>query len=205
MDIPINAKVYCQNNLYGHTQAVILDPVKEVVTFVVVKERKAPHTQRLVPIDMIDASPADSIYLKCEEAALNDLPPFVEADYIQANVPHFVQAYDMYYMEPVVVPEKKMVERKQFHIPKKELAIDRGTAVFSADGYVIGKVDEILVDPDGGQITHIILRKGHLWGQKDIIISVGDIDKVKESKVRLKLRQDQIGKLPAIPVKRIWS
>lgn len=204
MDIPINAKVYCKNKLCGHTQAVILDPVKEVVTHVVVKERKAPHTHRLVPMDMIDASLANGIHLECEDEKLKEFPPFVETDYVQANVPYYMQAYDMYYMEPVVVPEKKMVARKQFHIPRKELAIDRGTAVYSADGIVVGKVDEFLVDQDEGQVTHLILREGHLWGQKDIIVPVADIDKVKESKVRLKLRKEQIGKLPSIPVKRVW-
>jgi hypothetical protein len=50
----------------------------------------------------------------------------------------------------------------------------------------------------------LILREGHLWGQKDVFIPVGDIDKVKESRLRLKLNRAEIEKLPAIPVKRLW-
>ncbi len=194
MDIPTNARVYCQNKLCGHTRAVILDPVKEMVTHVVVEESTPPHTQRLVPIDMFDASLANSVHLKCDQKAIKDLPPFVELDYIQSNVPHYSQAYDMFYMEPVVIPEKKMAVSKHYHIPRNELAVNLGTPVYSADGYSVGKVDEFLVDLDGGQVTHIILRHGHLWGQKDILIPVSDIKKVKESSLRLKLRRDEIGK-----------
>jgi uncharacterized protein YrrD len=204
MDIPINAKVFCQDEPCGHTQAVILNPVSDVVTHIVVKESKAPHTQRLVPIDMIDASLTDKVHLKCGETELNDLPVFFDVEYIQADVPHYMQAFDMYYLEPVVVPEKKMAVEKHFHIPRNELAVNRGTSVYSADGYIIGKVDEFLIDQDGGHVTHLILREGHLWGQKDVFIPVGDIDKVKESRVRLKLDKDKIEKLPVIPIKRLW-
>ena len=204
MDIPMNAKVYCQNKICGHTQAVILNPVSDVVTHVVVQESKTPRTQRLVPIDMIDASVAEKILLKCDDKTLQDLTPFVEMEYIQASVPRYMQAFDMYYMEPVVVPEKKMAAGKHYHVPVNELAVKRGTSVYSADGDIVGKVDEFLVDQDDGQVTHLILREGHLWGQKDVIIPVEEIDKFKESRLRLKLNKEAIGALPAIPVNRIW-
>ena len=204
MDIPMNAKVYCQSKICGHTQAVILNPVSDVVTHVVVQESKTPHKQRLVPIDMIDASLADKILLKCDDTELQDLPPFVEIEYIQASVPRYIQAFDMYYMEPVVVPEKKIATGKHYHVPGNELAVRRGTSVYSADGDIVGKVDEFLVDQHDGQVTHLILREGHLWGQKDVIIPIEEIDKFKESRLRLKLNKEEIGKLPAIPVNRIW-
>jgi uncharacterized protein YrrD len=204
MNIPINAKVFCQDKLCGHTQAVILNPVSDDVTHVVVKESKTPHIQRLVPIDMIDASLTNKIHLKCGESELEGLPMFADVEYIQANIPRYMQAFDMYYLEPVVVPEKKMATEKHYHIPKNELAINRGTSVYSADGYIIGKVDEFLIDQDDGHITHLILREGHLWGQKDVFIPIDDVDKVKESRLRLKLNKEKIENLPVIPVKRLW-
>ena len=204
MDIPINAKVYCQDKLCGHTQAVVLNPVSDVVTHVVVKESKTPHTQRLVPINMIDASLADKVHLKCDETELKDLPVFVDVEYIQADVPHYMQAFDMYYLEPVVVSEKTMATEKHYHIPKNELAINRGTSVYSANGDIIGKVDEFLIDQDNGHVTHLILREGHLWGKKDVFIPVGEIDKIKESRLRLKLNKEKIENLPVIPIKRLW-
>jgi sporulation protein YlmC with PRC-barrel domain len=31
-------------------------------------------------------------------------------------------------------------------------------------------VDEFVVNPKNGHITHLVMREGHLWGQKDVII-----------------------------------
>ena len=204
MDIPIHAKVYCQDKLCGHTLAVILDPASEVVTHVVVKESKTPHTERLVPIDLIDASLANNIRLSCDQMKFEKLPPFVDVEYVQTSISHYMQAYDMAYSKPIVVSEKKMATEKHFHLPGNELAVSEGTPVYSADGYVLGKVDEFLVDQDNRHITNLILREGHLWGQKEVVIPVDAIDKVKEGKLRLKLRKEEIGELPAVPVRPKW-
>jgi len=209
MDIPINAKVYCQDKLYGHAQAVVLNPVKDIVTHVVVKEQKSPHTERLVPIDLIDASFTDDIHLNSNESMLQSLPPFFEVEYIQTTVPHYIEvsdmAYDMAYMEPIVVPEKKIIQEKNYHIPKDELAVSRGAKVYSADGEAIGKVDEFLVDESGHHVTHLILREGHILGKKAVFISVSEIDSIDETDLNLKLGKKEVEKLQTIPVRRRWS
>jgi uncharacterized protein YrrD len=204
MDIPINAKVYCQDKLYGHTQAVVLNPVKDIITHVIVEENKSPHTKRLVPIDLIDASLTDNMHLKLNESMLQSLPPFFDVEYIQTTVPHYVEVSDMVYVEPVVVPEKKIIQEKIYHIPRDELAVNRGADVYSADGYTIGKVDEFLVDESGHHVTHLILRESHILGQKDVFIPVSEIESINETSLHLKLDRRSVERLPTIPVRRIW-
>ena len=205
MDIPINAKVYCQDKLYGHTQAVVLNPVQDIVTHVVVKEHKSPHTERLVPIDLIDASATDNMHLKLSESMLQSLPPFFDVEYIQTTIPHYMEVSDMAYVEPVVVPEKKIVQEKKYHVPKDELAVSRGASVYTVDGHAIGKVDEFLVDESGHHVTHLILREGHVLGQKDVFIPVSEIESINEADLHLKLDKRSVEKLPTIPVRRLWS
>jgi sporulation protein YlmC with PRC-barrel domain len=205
MDIPINAKVYCQDKLCGHTQAVLLDPANDVVTHVVLKESKNPHAERLVPIDMIDADLAETVHLKVNTTMLQNLPPLYDVEYIQTTVPHYVEVSDMTYMEPTVLPEKKIIKEKIYHTPKNELAVNRGTRIYSADGYVIGTVDEFLVDQNGGHVTHLVLREGHIFGQKDVFIPVAEIESTQESSLHLKLDKENIEKLPAVPVQHSWS
>ena len=199
MDIPINAKVYCQDKLCGFAQGVILNPENDVVTHVVVKESKNSHAERLVPIDMIDASLADNIHLKLDTAMLQNLPPLYDVEYVQTTVPHLIELSDMAYMKPVVVPEKKFIEEKIYHIPMNELPVTRGTRVYSADGFVIGTVDEFLVDQDGGHVTHLVLREGHIFGEKDVFIPVTEIETIKESDIHLALDKKSIERLPTIP------
>ena len=205
MNIPIKAKVYCQDQLCGFTQAVILNPANDIVTHVVVKESKNSHAERMVPVDMIDASLSDTIHLKLNETTLQNLPPFFDVEYIQTSVPHYMQVSDMTYMEPIVEYEKKFVEEKNYHIPKNELAVNCGTLVYSVDGHIIGNVDEFLVDQNGGRITHLVLRERHIFGQKDVFIPVADVESIKESSLHLKLDKDHIEKLPAIPIRHSWA
>ena len=201
MDIPINAKVYCQDKLCGHAQGVILNPANDVVTHVVVKESKNSHAEKLVPIEMIDASLADNIHLKLNTTMLQNMPPLYDVEYVQTTVPHFMEVSDMTFMEPVVVPERKFIRERIYHIPSNELSVNRGTRIYSADGFAIGTVDEFLVDRDGGQVTHLILREGHIFGQKDVFIPVTEIKEIKESDIRLKLDKKDIEQLPAIPAR----
>ena len=70
---------------------------------------------------------------------------------------------------------------------------------------MVGRVDEFLVDPENDDhITHIVLREGHLWGQKDVTIPISDIERIKENTVYLKIDKRKIEALPTIPVRRKW-
>ena len=67
---------------------------------------------------------------------------------------------------PMSVPKTIRVPVEDQQIPPGELAVSRGTRVNATDGYV-GHVDELVVDRENGHITHLVMREGHLWGQKD--------------------------------------
>jgi hypothetical protein len=77
----------------------------------------------------------------------------------------------------------------------------RGARVEATDGHV-GRVDEFLVDPMDGHITHLVLREGHLWGEKYVTISVSQIARLEEDAVYLKLDKQSIEALPTISARR---
>jgi sporulation protein YlmC with PRC-barrel domain len=106
---------------------------------------------------------------------------------------------------PYVTPERTVyqsVENQQ--IPPGELTVRRGTRVEATDGYV-GKVDEFVVNPENGHITHLVMREGHLWGQKDVIIPLSAMRDNRQDTVFLKLDKHQIESLPTFPLHRRWS
>jgi hypothetical protein len=106
-------------------------------------------------------------------------------------------------MWPYVVPAKRIVDKSIRPIPPGELAIRRGARVRATDGRV-GRVDEFLVDPDSGNITHLCLRKGHPWGDRAVCIPVSEIGEIKENAVDLKVDKEAIASLPSVPIKRRW-
>lgn len=61
-----------------------------------------------------------------------------------------------------------------------------------------------LLYPTTHGISHLILREGHLWGQKDVIIPVDVISKITDEAVYLTMDKEAIERLPAIPLSRKW-
>ena len=101
--------------------------------------------------------------------------------------------------------ETELIDVPSEAIAPDELAVHRGARVKASDGDV-GQVDEFLVEPKSGCITHLVLREGHLWGQKDVTIPVSEIDRQHEEEgvVYLKLDKQAIEALPGVPVQHWW-
>ena len=205
MDIPINVEVLCAGEKCGRSTYLVINPINERVTHLVVAEKTFPNIERLVPVDKILASTPNSIQLRCSQSDLSDMAAFEETDFIEAgqleaslpySAPYEVWPYAMYDEMPMPFEHE--------HLPVGEIAIRRGTSVEATDGQV-GKVDEFLVDPENDSITHLVLREGHLWGKNDITIPVSEIDRITEEAVYLKLDKKAIESLPAIPVNRKWK
>ena len=198
MDIPINAKVNCSDGLFGQSTNVILMPVSEKVTHVVVISGMNPETGYLVPVDHIVESTSDMIRLNCARAEVFKMPVFSQVEFIPANE---IGGKGTTMLWPFFTPEAAYIRVEEEHIPANELVIRRGAGVEATDGPV-GRVDEFLINPDNDTITHLVLREGHLWGQKDISIPVSQIDYYQDNTVYLKLDKHAIEALPTIPIRR---
>lgn len=208
MDIPIGAEVICSDGDCGRSTYIVLNPVTDRVTHFVVEESNFPNIERLVPIDEIQKSDPKTIYLRCTRSKLSKMDPFIETDFIPTDMDEYAVPFEYPYTAPLMVwpfiglPNEIATLRLE-QIPLSELAVHRGANVHATDGHV-GKVDEFMMDPENHHITHLVLRKGHLWGEKDITIPVSEIDRIEENDVFLKIDRSKISALPAVPVMRRW-
>lgn len=195
LDIPLNVAVYGSDGRIGRSTNVVLNPVTEIITHLVVRLDERPHSEYLAPIKLIGETTPDSINLHCTSQQLQTEQPFEETDFISVETHHYADAFGW----PVAIPETKQVPVHHHHIPLDEMAVRRGAQVKATDGNV-GQVDEFLMNPDG-HITHLVLREGHLWGQRDVSIPVSEIAHLGEQSVRLKLNKQQIKALPVIAIR----
>jgi sporulation protein YlmC with PRC-barrel domain len=203
MDIPINAQVRCVDGDCGQSTYVVINPTTDQVTHLVVKENGFLGGEYVVPMDQVLEATPHVIRLRCTKDELKAMDNFIEVEYIRSDTPIYTHTADPYLMWPYVIPATNLILEEHEHIPPGELAVRRGAEVKASDGRV-GRVDEFLVDPANGHITHLVLREGHLWGQKDVIIPVSQIDRIEEDTVCLKLDKRGIERLPAIPVRRTY-
>jgi hypothetical protein len=191
MDIPLNVKVSCSDGPCGRTTNLILMPTTGEITHVVVEDGSYPETGYLVPIDRIFESTPETMRLNCSQAELSKLPTFNHVEFIPSGL-----SGSLFW--PYAIPAAGFFTLENENIPINELAVRRGTRVEATDGHA-GRVDEFLINPINNTITHLILREGHLWGQKNITIPMSQIERFEENTVWLKLDKHSIEALPAIP------
>jgi sporulation protein YlmC with PRC-barrel domain len=212
MEIPLQAQVECTDGVCGRSAYMLINPVIDKVTHLVVRE-DASNTEYIVPVDLMDETIAGIIRLRCSKAELEKMPPFVKTTFIEKKVPNKKFNYpgglyggEGYFYLPYVTSAEETVQVPVEHeqIPGGELTVRRGTRVEATDGY-IGKVDEFVVNPKNGDITHLVMREGHLWGQKDVIIPLSALSTTLNDTVFLKLDKQQIESLPTFPLHRRWS
>jgi len=190
-DIPVGADVECIDGLCGACTAVVVEPQSETVTHLVVREHEFPHVERLVPLSRVAQNHPSRIHLDCRLAELRHMPEFVETEYLPGSTPYFFWPVGIEAFAPLVVEHER--------VPAGELAIHRGARVQAADG-AAGRVEEFIVDASG-HITHLVVREGHLWGQKDVTVPVSAIGRLEEDTVYLRIDRATFAAFPTVSVR----
>ena len=204
MEFPLGVEVHCSDGRCGRSSHLILNPTTERVTHLVVRERRPSRVERLVPIILVAETAAQVILLDCTLEQFAALEPFNQTEFVYGDLPHHASDPSLTALWPYVVPAKRIVDEKVRPIPPGELAVRRGARVEATDGRV-GRVDEFVVDPDTGYITHLCLREGRLWGDRGVCVPVADIDRIQEKVVHLKVDKETLASMPSFPVKRWWQ
>ncbi len=198
MDLSINATIECADGPCGHSMAIILNPVKDQVTHLVVREPGLLGVERMVPVEFVTESTPERICLRCTTDELAAMPPFMTTSYLPAS-PHFVSSYGAGVMLWPYVGMQVGTGIDHENIAFDTLAIHRGSHVHATDGH-IGEVEEFVINQANDAITYLVLREGHFWNHQDVTIPVAQIDRIDDDSVYLTLNKQQIAALPAIAV-----
>jgi uncharacterized protein YrrD len=189
IEIPLGVKVQCNGNRVGKVSHVILNPSTYQVTHFVVEEKSAPHNKRLIPLRLVQETACDHIILHLTKEELSKQDNFIGS--FSSKVP---------VSTPVPLTNELFKFDKQIWVdikcvPPGRRAVQYNAKAKATDGFV-GRVVEFLVDPSNDIITHIVLRAGHLWGAKQVLIPIWRIRFFTEKTIYLKLCKAEIHSLP---------
>jgi sporulation protein YlmC with PRC-barrel domain len=205
MDIPIDVEVFCTDGPGGHSSAIVLNPVTHEVTHFAIRTKGFLSDEYLVPVELIAESTPARIALSCNRAELAQCQPFEKTvlvgvdgtepgagtmDYALASA--YVTMPGAEYPGPMITPT---LQEEQ--IPEGEISIHPGASVEAIDGHV-GHVQEFVIDPETGRVTHLVLREGHFWGKKDVTIPLEQIDRIEADVIYLKLDKAAVEHLPSV-------
>lgn len=210
MELPVNAKVECSDGFFGQSTHIVLNPWNNEVTHIVVKRARTAD-EYLVNIDHITHSDDKHITLAVTQAAVMSMMHFNETHYIEAGrydnslTKETIGMTGYLMMLPFALPHADHHHRVEVdRLPHGELALSRGHTVEAVDGH-IGTVDEFLVNPKDHHISHLIMRQGHFWDEREVTIPITAIDHIDAGKVMLKIDKAAVQSLPTIPVRRRWE
>jgi hypothetical protein len=206
----IGSEVSCTDGICGELTRVVVDPVADVLTHLVVEPEGRLGLARLVPIDLVDAeAPGEQVRLSITLAEFAHLDPAEETQFVPGT-----QGYQAYGPQQVLtwpystlggapaVPQRLLdgvSETVTYDTaPAGEVEVRRGDRVHATDG-AIGHVEGLVIDPRNHHVTHVLLQEGHLWGRKEVAIPISAVTGTDDG-IQLSLTKHEVGNLPPVDV-----
>jgi PRC-barrel domain len=214
----IGARVEARDGSCGELSGVIIDPVAQTLTHLLVTPKHHKGFGRLVPVDLVE-SDGDPIHLNCTVSQFLELDEGEEAHFLAPSDNKWgypggqVYAWPHYEVglvggmgagameDPELARHGTPQPFPEDRVPVGEVEARRGDQVHAADGF-IGSVEGLVVDPADHHVTHVLLAEGHLWGRKQVAIPIGTMTR-RDQEIRVDLTKEQIEDLPPVELKSV--
>jgi hypothetical protein len=209
----IGAKASCSDGACGEVRRLVVHPVTERITHLVIQPGHRREAARLVPSDLADTTSGE-IRLRCTLAEFDQLE-HAEERHLTEGVDGVgvggllgdTLTYDVsgeaFVPSPGARGRIDLGHPPGHHrtfiqdvVPLGETQVRPGDRVHAVDGE-IGRVRGFLADPADDQVTHVLLQEGHLWGHKEIAIPVSAVTGI-DAGVRLNITKQQVENLPPV-------
>ena len=201
----IGAKTSCSDGTRCEITRVIVNPVTESITHLVIEPGHRRSRGRLVPLALVDASGGE-VRLRCTKAELEQLDPAEETRFLPGVSGHEgfgpgQVGYWPYYGLSVGggIAGGDINQTVTYDsVPTGEVDVQRGDPVEATDGD-IGRVQGLVINRDSGHVTHVLLQEGHLWGRKEVAIPISSVVSTSDG-IRLRISKQEVQDLPAVDV-----
>lgn len=195
----IGVEARCTDGVCGRVKQVVIDPVKDTVTHLIVEPEHREGLGKLVPIDLVKATD-DGVVISVTASEFDSLQPAEETHFlpgIEGEFPYDPEEVLLwpYFGGNTTVPVT--IET----VPVGEVAVRRGQQVNATDGKV-GEVDGLIVDTDNHHVTHLLLKEGHIFDRKEVAVPISAVKVVSEDLAEVELSKKEIADLPPVSFNR---
>ena len=206
----IGADVSCSDGPCGTLKRVIVDPLAQAVTHLVVEPRHRQGLGRLVPVGLAETSAA-GVTLRCTTEEFERLDSAEETQFVPGTIgyeeygPEQVLSWPYYGLHGgqsggvagAAVPGVSQTVTYDT-VPAGEIEIRRGEHVYATDG-PIGHVHGLVMDAASRRVSHVLLAEGHLWGHKEVAIPISTVVDVQDG-IKLQISKKEVADLPPVDI-----
>ncbi|MGX6607030.1 PRC-barrel domain-containing protein [Micromonosporaceae bacterium Da 78-11] len=216
MQFTIGTPAMCIDGVVGDVSRVVIDPVAETVTDLVIEPKHQHGVGRLVPIGLLDTTTAGETRLTCTLAEFDKLDLAQETHYLSPEDGYAGYTRGQAFLLPYYGfgggalgsgmwgpnlglgggPDEYDAPITTDTVPVGDVAVYRGDRVHATDGE-IGRVQGLVIDPHSHHVTHVLLQEGHLFGRKDVAIPITAVTTVATG-IQVKLTKQQVKDLPSV-------
>lgn len=208
LEYVIGSRVQCAGDECGEVEFVVVDPVADRLTHLVVRPDGPDGVARLVPAHIAVPGP-DGVDLNCTRARFDEFEPASQTYFLPTEPAapgtsaHGDRVLEWPLFGLVLTPtnlvgvEPPAAARTVERIPVGEVSVRRGERVHAVDGE-IGRVRGLVVVPPDSSVTHVLLDEGHLWGRKRVAIPISDVTGIDAEGVAVRLNKAEIKDLPPV-------
>lgn len=202
MVLPINVPVQSEEKNYGESALVVVNPLSQSITHLVVTEDWMVRWQRLVPVEWVESVTQEAIWLACTPAMFEALPLFMAGEFLFPNPDEQggrllaklkVKAGCLW---PLLVTPPEIAPSSAAGIALKNLAITRGGSVCTTNG-LLGQVAYLLVAPGTESVTHLYVETAAL---RSYLIPITVIERVEDYTVHLTISKQEASHFMVAPL-----
>ena len=203
---------------------MVIEPVDSMLTHLIVKPDCREKASRLIPRDVVEPSgraEPDEIVLHCSLAEFETFERANEAYFLAGASGHWGYRQKQMLSWPhyrlglgggpargarasgvrtgvarLRAGDARTHTLTHGRMPVAGLQVHRGDPIQATDGS-IGRVQGLIVDRVDHRVTHVLLDKGHLWGQKWAAIPIDSLVDVRYG-LQIDLTKDQVRNLPRV-------
>jgi sporulation protein YlmC with PRC-barrel domain len=212
MSFTIGAHASCDDGPCGTVKRVVVDPLAQTVTHLVVEPKHRLGLARLVPVGIAEATP-DGVRLRCSITEFEDLDSAEETQFVPGTIgyenygPEQVLSWPYYGLHGgqaggVAGADVPGVSQTVTYdtVPAGEVDVRRGEPVYATDG-PIGRVHGLVIDKASRRVSHVLLAEGHLWGRKEVAIPISAVTGVDDG-IKLQISKKDVAGLPPVAIER---
>lgn len=167
-ELNLGVKIHCLDGECGKLAKLALEPDTFIVTHLIAEEGFLLKRARVFPISLVARTTTDDVYLNATSDQLTNYPEYHE-ETIEKPDPHHIGDVLHDTGPYMTVTSSPMIREKMRHgVPHDATVIERGLPIHNSIGSG-GKLDSLVIKPESGEITRLVVHAGLLFTEQKII------------------------------------